>query len=263
MDQQNPKTTLNQPSYEQMEKSNLTGIIIAIVATFLITGGTVFAWQTSVIKSNNVKNQESINQLRNQILSLQTLYNEINSNKEDDVITEAGNEDNIIENSKNIPSDWKSYINEGYGFSFQYPSDWLISEGDSNYLMKKLTIKLNWKNGLSGKDSYNASVLILESPDQTGRDIVMNQFNETSGSLEDIEEIVINGRPAVRFFMSGHYVGGFTGSAHILFKNKSIAIEISTGARSDSSGQAFTDFKKVITNDKILNQIALSFKFIE
>ncbi|GEM_PF-5653117 len=84
MDQQNdPKVVLSQPAYQEPKARSL-GLIIAIIATFLITGGAVFVWQQAANNAKQKQNEIVINQLQQQLTDLQ---NKIKNSENDTLVT--------------------------------------------------------------------------------------------------------------------------------------------------------------------------------
>lgn len=63
---------LNEQPIESIQSSkNIWIIVVSIVATALIVGGGVYAWQKSNLKSTEQSLQQQISELQNQISQLQ------------------------------------------------------------------------------------------------------------------------------------------------------------------------------------------------
>ena len=106
MEQQNsPQINIGQPNYEESKKSYL-GIIIAVIITLLISSGGVFAWQQMIIKNNEAKNQDVINQLQQQVAILQNKLTEF---------------DKKIKTNENQNFTDPVYQIKELGIGFQYP----------------------------------------------------------------------------------------------------------------------------------------------
>lgn len=64
------------------------------------------------------------------LLALSIISGKFNSSS-DSLPTTQNTQKQMINNSKNVPTDWNTYINEKYKFSFKYPADWVYDDSDS------------------------------------------------------------------------------------------------------------------------------------
>lgn len=157
-------------------------------------------------------------------------------------------------NSPDITVDWKTYTNTTYGFSFEYPKNWSISEKAENYGdARKYVINLNFSNDSATNESY--LVEVFNSSSKTARQFIDSWYGGLEGGPSNITDDTINNLPVVKFFMEKASMSGPAGSANILFNKNSIIVDVSTSLRQGNYNETM--------NDKILNQIASTFQFTQ
>lgn len=91
---------------------NIWTIIISIVITAVIVGGSVYAWQKS-----NLKDKEQT--LQQQITSLESQVSLLKQNLDRSTVDSQPTEETNSETN-----DWNNYSNSKYGYSIKYPKDW-------------------------------------------------------------------------------------------------------------------------------------------
>jgi hypothetical protein len=89
-------------------------------------------------------------------------------------------------------SDWKKYENQEYGFSFQYPKDFLLDKDQPGYI-----VSVHSQNNISG---YGSFVIILKSSTMSEVNENINLFKK----LDNYEETSLAGKQA--FHSTSSYV---------------------------------------------------------
>lgn len=156
----------NKKSNVTLEKNADVNLWIAGIISFLVGalffGGVVFAWQKSKLEKIEASKNKKIQNLEEQISLLQTQIN--NLEKEPD-------QDQDNSGSGQIPSSWKTYRNEEYGYELKYPSDWTYRNEEYKYgLDDGLTVVFSSSNEGGGMTinhpipeiGYEASILESE-----------------------------------------------------------------------------------------------------
>ena len=98
--------------------------------------------------------------------------------------------------------EWKSYINNKYGFSLKYPKDWFVQEDSPEvigFCPNRGGLPCQQKEG-----SFNANVLIKIHENPKELKVREYLFIERYGHLpKDLTELTIDGYPAIRLGPEG------------------------------------------------------------
>jgi len=124
MNEQN-NLQLNEPV---QSPKNTWVIVISILATALIVGGGVYAWQRSSLKSTEQNLQQQIYMLESQIKLLQQSASQDN-NDIPPLTNESPNEIEIVSDLTSLDQTWDLYTNNKYGFSIKVPKKMFHSYG--------------------------------------------------------------------------------------------------------------------------------------
>jgi len=229
-------------------------ILIIVIILLLIAGISLFFIHKSIktnISNNNSKDQyPSVTPKNSPISSVIT--------PTPDSVSSAG----IITLQKEIiPSDWKLYTNEKYGFRFQYPSTWVKDGEDADItdLSGNLTAtEINFTDALS-----KTTLLITYHIAPKGAAFYqyeMSLFNSSKGIFEkDSKQIMIAGSKAIE----AKTVISRNGKGDILNQPLSIVIvdfldKAQTGA---VELELHAPLSNVSTQVSKLDQLLLTFKF--
>ncbi len=110
-------------------KGNKTGLIILILAAVIVIAGGL--WYALAGTDENTNNENNTNTVANE-----NANTNVNTNTAANTNAETNSNTNTATNTNSSvdTSDWLTYTNEEYGFSFKYPQDWkqeYIFENDS------------------------------------------------------------------------------------------------------------------------------------
>lgn len=147
-----------------------------------------------------------------------------------------------------IPSDWKTYRNEEYGFEFKYPGDWKVDECDQKIILI---------NGICYSDFTETGAITIS--DDLNLEYQTNLYDQYSQEWEQSQknQIIIDNISAIKFFgIEGNRVEGpgpIPGSKlqFILFNSRNHTYNISFA---EKPGQNYLN---------IFDQILSTFRFID
>lgn len=211
---------------------NLWTIPLIIVITAVVVGGATYALVSSKISKDQQVLMNQVNDLQKQVSQKPVIPQTNNS-----IVTDE-------------TAGWKTYTNSQYGFSFKYPSEWLLAEKTENYGdARRMAIQLNYENGTNTFNSY--TVEVLDSDGKTTRQFATDYYSGMEGGPSDIQDSTINGQSVVKVFMTKASITP-AGSAEILFQKGSTIVVISASRQQSTS---------ITMKDKILNQIAGTLQF--
>ncbi len=165
----------------------------------------------------------------------------------------------VIDSSKNnVTSNWKTYYNEKYGFSFQYPDTWTKNGEESNAINLKGEIMSTSINFI---DTVTQSVFSLEySLPPNGYEVYKieeEQYNTYKSSEElNIKKNIIAGNIAIESFatMSKDIKGNIYDPAlkliHTVFldKQKTGAFNLNFRTPEPNSESEITEFKQIMSS---------------
>ncbi|GEM_PF-4719775 len=204
MDQQKtPQINLSQPAYQKPQKNNL-GIIIAIVATFLITGGAMFSWQQITIKKIQQENEKITNDLWSKSEELGRR------------IIEQYDELKQLRDEKAGYAGWNKYFSTKGYYSFRYPDGLYVQEGYdgsgnlSNDLFLRTSADINTSNldvnfRLYGTESAQE----ILSDYKTGLPLLADgPLGSIEGTIKSSEDFTApNGLKGYKFFVAMERTG--------------------------------------------------------
>jgi hypothetical protein len=110
------------------------GLILTIIATVVITAIIVVVGAIYFIQNSDFGNEDMVQGLQQQVNDLE---NQLLQLEEDN---------NIINNVSNIPTNWKTYSSDSFKISFQYPEDWYIREDNNRIYIENTQEDVNKAN---------------------------------------------------------------------------------------------------------------------
>lgn len=186
---------------DESNKKLMWIIIIAVVATALIVGGAMYAWQRSNSKSmeNNIMRQVSslqsqISQLQQTIIEEDQVISEPDQTSmeepstTDDTDEKADKNGDIETVDQTITDSDLDYVNRQGGYGFNHPNDWTVeTNGSSAYI-----------NG------YKFAGVGITSFQGTIEEYLAHLGNNTPAKISDKETVNIAYTKAVKYMQSDY-----------------------------------------------------------
>lgn len=165
-------------------------------------------------------------------------------------------------NKVTIPSNWKTYTNNQYGFTLQYPSTWSKYGKDANVIDRSgtiIAIKINFIDTVS-----NTTLLIKYHLAPKGAELynnVVSQFDSAQGLYSNgVKQIDVAGQKAIKAISTV----SIDGKEHVLNPpEKLILVDL---LDKQQTGEIQLQFRTPLTDDKIeldkFERLLSTFKFI-
>ncbi|MCB9806133.1 hypothetical protein H6775_03160 [Candidatus Nomurabacteria bacterium] len=113
---------LPQPNEPVVGSKTIITIVPFILITALVVGGAVYAWQKTSLNKTEQSLQTEITTLQNQIKELQDAM------KQEQSVATREEEDKKQTSPVSVtPGNWKTYSDEEFGYSVDYPCDWEVT----------------------------------------------------------------------------------------------------------------------------------------
>ncbi|MBD3329336.1 hypothetical protein GF357_02470 [Candidatus Dojkabacteria bacterium] len=230
---------MKQPNEQPIEpvqsSKNIWIIVVSVVATALIVGGGVYAWQRSNLKNTEQSLEQQISTLQDQISQLQQA--QVNQDQQiNQPVAEQNNQPTTQEKATPEPvdeyADWKTLVNSTGGYSFNYPAEWKAAVNQYHNSNSLFGPSANSGSGLGGIEVNNYPGT-LES-------YVTYQEQNTEIKYLSTQNVTINGVKGLKTEYNGFPVSGFS----VLLKNDNQIVNI-------------------YINDKTSNNVALFNKLVE
>lgn len=160
--------TNEQPIESVQSSKNIWITAIAIIATALIVGGGVYAWQRSNLKNTKQSLEQQISVLQNQISQLQASQNQQTNQpvvEQNNSPSTSPQQDREYKQPIDPTASWNTCKNSTYGYEFKYPNDWnspdscqTIWKGDGfnkdNIQIVKVVYGVNADGSMNDRNSY-------------------------------------------------------------------------------------------------------------
>jgi hypothetical protein len=248
---------------KEMNKNALIGILILII---LLIGG-YFIWQGTSKKTPIAsQSDKAIDTSQNQHASIIPNNNPTTSDINTKHVSPQ-NPNTTTQQKDPVLSNWKTYTNTKYGFTFQYPDTWTKNGEESNTINRKgevMAISVN----LIDTATQSVFSLIYSLPPYGPEvyKIEEDQYNSYKSSDEvDIKKNIIAGNDAVETFttMSKDIHGNIYDPAlkliHIVFldKQKTGAFNLNFRTPELGSEKEISKFNQLLPTFKFINKPTL------
>lgn len=125
----------------------------------------------------------------------------------------------FVENQTINTSNWKTYTNTEYGFSFKYPNDWLLENSTEFIEIKSPDFQQNEKNFLEQEAKQGAFISIHPTALDQLPNITEGQLLKGNDTTEDrtasnVKQLFVGGRPAIKYDFKAQ--SGFLGSTALV-----------------------------------------------
>ena len=164
---------------------------------------------------------------------------------EKNTIQDSSKINNVIKDT--IPSNWKTYTNNQYGFTFRYPVTWSMYGKDANVIDRSgtiIAIKINFIDTIS-----RTTLLIKYHLAPKGAELyqhVVSQYHSTQGLYSNgVKQIVVAGQKAVKAISTV----SIDGKEHVL--NPPEELILVDLLDKQQTGEIQLQFRTPLTNDKI------------
>ncbi|MCK4918543.1 MAG: hypothetical protein KAS02_02055 [Candidatus Pacebacteria bacterium] len=186
---------------KQNQKGFVSAVLLVILGVIIVGGGSVYIIsQKDVI--NNIKNLACTEEAK--LCPDGSAVGRIAPDcefAECPEISGAEEETTSVESDSgvvtNIPSDWKTYRNEEYGFEFKYPKEITFSQSST---FRNVFGISSWINQNSDENKHNVGLsisLLNKSGEQTLKD-TKNLADRQADKLNIVQEIKIGKNPAIK-----------------------------------------------------------------
>lgn len=127
----------------------------------------------------------------NAVTNTNTVNTNVTVSTNEDTNTVVSNQNTNVEQGSEInTSDWQTYTNEEYGFSFKYPKDWTLKESATSVALNSPDlVGSTYANSLTIKvteNDFDSQKKQIENSDLIDGNLSLSRFND------DVEELNIN-----------------------------------------------------------------------